>query len=472
MDPLPASAIPADAALVRVSPPRSFGGTVRLPGSKSLTNRALLLAGLASGQSRLRNVLECDDSLYLTEALRHLGVEISGRFDRAGDSLSELRVKGVGGPFPVKEGEFFLGNAGTATRFLTAALTTAGGRYRVDGDARMRERPIGDLVRALGQLGADIRAPTGCPPVEIGPGRLLGGEVHMPGSISSQFISAVLMASPLSLRPVVIRISHGELVSRPYIDLTLECMKTFGAKAFLDDRTADGQPVFRVVAGRVYKGCDFFVEGDASAASYFYAAAAVTGATVRVEGVGRESPQGDLRCADVLAAMGCRVNKESDAVTVTGGLLRGVDCNCADIPDVVPTLAAVAVLARGRTRLLGVSHLRYKESDRIVSLVSELGKLGAKVRELRDGIEIEGSLGQAHGALRGASIDTWGDHRIAMALSVASLAVPGIEVTRPQVVTKSYPGFFDDLRSLGAEVEFVPGGTAPREVLPRETGEP
>jgi 3-phosphoshikimate 1-carboxyvinyltransferase len=441
--------VPAAAAWAVVQPGKFSGGTVRLPGSKSMTNRALLMAALASGKSQLRNALDCDDSRYLVNALRKLGVEII-----AADDFALIDVNGCGGSFPVKSGEFFLGNAGTATRFLTAALTTAGGVYRVDGDERMRQRPIGDLVRALNQLGAEVRAPAGSPPVDIGPHTLLGGEINLPASISSQFASGVLMAAPYARRTVSLRL-EGELVSRPYLDLTVAGMRDFGAKVYVDDKRPDGQPVFEVIAGRGYRGRAYFVEGDASAASYFYAAAAITGATVRVEGVGKETRQGDLRCADVLAEMGARVKKDADAVTVSGGLLRGVDCDCSDMPDVVPTLAVAGLFARGRTRLRGVAHLRHKESDRIAALASELGKLGATVRQLKDGLEVEGTLGPDPSLLRGAEIDTWGDHRIAMALATAGLVLLGLRLANPQVVGKSYPGFFQALASLGAGVSFL-----------------
>jgi 3-phosphoshikimate 1-carboxyvinyltransferase len=448
--------IPPEAEAARVSPLAAGGGTVRLPGSKSITNRALLMASLARGSTTLRNPLDCDDSRYLTGALARLGVEVKPFAD------GSVIILGAGGPYAVREGDFQLGNAGTALRFLTAALAATGGRYTVDGDRRMRERPIADLVRALSSLGADIHAPTGCPPVRIGPRPLVGGRVDIPGSTSSQFISAILMAAPLAERRVEVRVT-GELVSRPYIDLTIQGMREFGAKVFADDRRADGQPVFEVVPGRPYRGREYIIEGDASTASYFYAAAALSGATVRVEGVGKESPQGDARAADVLAAMGCRVKKERDAITVAGGggLLRKVDWNCSDIPDVVPTLAVVALFAHGRTRLRGVAHLRHKESDRIASVASELRKLGGQVRELPDGLEIEGSLGPGPSALREAVIDPWGDHRVAMAFAVAGLAVPGITIRDPQVVAKSFPGFFGALRSIGARVEFLAKGGAP-----------
>ena len=317
----------------------------------------------------------------------------------------------------------------------------------------MRERPIGDLVTALEDLGAEVRAPTGCPPVQIGARPLRGGTVHISGSTSSQYISAILMVSPLATRAVDVLI-EGELVSGPYIDLTLRTMNDFGARAWLDSGRADGRPQYHVVPGRDYRAREYFVEGDASAASYFFAGAAITGGTVRVDGVGKESPQGDVRCADVLAEMGCRVKKEPDAITVSGPatFLNGVDVDCGDMPDVVPTLAVVAAFARGRTRLRGVPHLRFKESDRIASVASELTKIGGDVRELRDGLEVVGSLGRDDHQLHGATIDTWGDHRIAMAFSIVGLVVPDVVIADPGVVSKSFPEFFGVLRGLGARV--------------------
>lgn len=442
-------AVPPDAGAVRMHPASGVRGTIRVPGSKSLTNRALLVASLATGRSLLQGALDCDDSRYLAEALLRLGVGVERSED--GETIA---IEGVGGPYPVREGRFFLGNAGTACRFLTAALAACGGRYVVDGDRRMRQRPIGHLVEALGRLGADAEAPSGCPPVKVGPRPIVGGRVDIPGSVSSQFISAILMAAPLAPRRVDLRVV-GEFVSRPYVELTLQCMRAFGGRAFLDDKRPDGLPVFEVPAGRGYQGREFQVEGDASTASYFYGAAAITGGTVRVEGVGKESLQGDARLADALAAMGCRVKKERDAVTVTGGLLGKIDLDCSEIPDVVPTLAVVAAFARGRSRLRGVAHLRHKESDRILSVATELRKLGAEVRELPDGLDIEGTLGPGPSPLRGARIDTWGDHRIAMAFAMAGLVIRDIVIRSPQVVAKSFPGYFDALKSLGAGVEPV-----------------
>jgi 3-phosphoshikimate 1-carboxyvinyltransferase len=434
---------PADA------PPR---GKVRLPGSKSITNRALLIAGLARGESVLENSLFCDDSLHLADALLKLGVLV--KKDERG---ARFTVKGAGGPFPAREATVSLGNAGTATRFLTAALCLSEGSYTVDGDARMRQRPIGELARALRELGADVEAPSGCPPVEIGrrspaprtrSRRLQGGTVTVPGRTSSQFISAILLAAPLARTDVEVLV-EGVCVSRPYLDVTLEVMRAFGAEAGVDDGRADGRTAFWARAGRGYFARDYRIEGDASTASYFLAAAAITEGTVRVEGLGKETIQGDARFADVLARMGARVKKDSEAITLTGGPLKGVDEDCSDIPDIVPTLATVALFARGRTRITNVSHLRFKESDRISSVASELRKLGGRVRDLADGLEIEGSR------LHAGQVDPWGDHRLAMATSLIGLRVPGVVISDPGVVAKSFPEYFDALREIGARVSSV-----------------
>lgn len=452
------NAIPADASYVKIEPGRFAGGTVSLPGSKSLTNRALLIASLIPGESILRNALDCDDSRYLSRALEQLGVVVRSQAGgpRCGsqDALT-FTVRGSRDGYFVKKGVFNLGNAGTATRFLTAALTASGGEYVVDGDERMRQRPINQLVEALRDLGAGITCPTGCPPVQIGPRVLQGGRVNMAGNTSSQFISAVLMAAPLAGESVEVRLV-GEILSAPYLDLTLRTMQDFGVRVDIHDDESDGQLIYHIDSRKWYKARDYFVEGDASTASYFFAAAALTGTTVRVEGVGKVSRQGDLRFADVLAEMGCHVKKDVDSITVTGPqeMLEGVVNNCSDMPDVVPTLAVVGAFSRGRTRLHGVPHLRYKESDRIASVASELRKLGVDVKELDDGLEIIGPGGPDDFSLQGGRIDSWGDHRIAMALSLAGLLLPGVEISDPQVVTKSYPGFFGELANLGGGSTF------------------
>ena len=409
--------------------PVNWRGTV--PGSKSLSARALLVAALADGTSRLPGLLRCDDTEYLAGALGSLGIEVAF-------GEHECEVRGKGGVFPRRHGQLFVGNAGTAMRFLAAALTVAEGTYTLDGSERMRARPIGDLTRTLADLGADVADCGGFPPVTIGPRRLRGGAGTIPGSRSSQFISGLLMAAPYSLEGLELEVT-GDVVSRPYLDLTLATMQAFGCTVVCRE-----EPLRFSVPRATYRAGRWPIEPDASSASYFFAAAAVTGGEVTVEGLGGATRQGDAAFVDVLAAMGCRVEKSSGATTVRGGPLRGVRIDAAGFPDVVPTIAAVAIFAAGRTEICGVPHLRLKESDRIASVATELGKLGAGVRERDDGLVIEGGR-----PLHGAVIDTWDDHRIAMAGAVAGLGVSGVVIAAPHVVAKSFPDFFARFAELG-----------------------
>ncbi len=409
--------------------PVAWRGTV--PGSKSLSARALVVASLAEGPSTLPGLLRCEDTEHLARALAGCGIDVT-LTDQGGE------VRGRGGEFPVRRGDFFVGNAGTAMRFLAAALTVAGGSYTLDGAARMRARPIGDLTAALRALGADIRDTGGFPPVAIGPARLRGGATSIPGDRSSQFASGLLMAAPYSAAGLELEVT-GRAVSRPYLDLTLAVMQDFGCWVEVGERPLR----FSVRPGR-YAGRTLPIEPDASSASYFFAAAAVTGGETTVENLGRGTRQGDAAFVDVLAAMGCSAERTARATTVRGGPLRGVSVDASAFPDVVPTIAAVAIFASGRTEIHGVPHLRIKESDRIASVAAELRKLGAHVEELPDGLAIEGGR-----PLRGARIDTWDDHRIAMAAAVAGLRVPGVVIAAPAVVDKSFPGFFARWAELG-----------------------
>ncbi len=432
-----------------------FSGTVSLPGSKSITNRALLIASLAEGQSQLSNALYCDDSLYLAEALKKMGVEVT-----LNEESRSFVVDGCGGGLPGTSAEIYLGNAGTSTRFLTSVLTLSRGYYVIDGNERMRERPIGDLVKALSDLGVTIQDTKGFPPVYIGekkwaddpssrPTRnpFKGGTVTMSGHTSSQFISAILLTAPMAGMDTEVVI-EGECVSRPYLDITLEVMNQFGAKAWADEGRADGRLSFVVRGGTGYSGRSYPVEGDASSASYFLAAAAITGGKVRVEGVGRDSVQGDARFADVLARMGCHVKKDADVVSLNWAEpLKGVREDCNEMPDIVPTLTVVALFARGKTVIRNVPHLRHKESDRIASVATELRKLGAKIKENPDGLEIEPT------ELHGGTLETWGDHRLAMAFSLVSMVVPGVVIKDPHVVEKSFPEYFQVIQEFGVHVE-------------------
>jgi 3-phosphoshikimate 1-carboxyvinyltransferase len=367
-------------------------------------------------------------------ALGKLGVGVRGNADGTG-----IALVGCGGKLPSRGADLFVGNAGTAMRFLTAALTVGEGRYVVDGDERMRQRPIGDLVDGLRQLGADVSARDGkYPPVTVRAGGLPGGECSIDGRTSSQFISAVLMAAPYAQRDVTLRAANG-LVSAPYVAMTRKVMGDFGVVV-----EEVGPYRYAVRAGQRYRGLAYAVESDASAASYWFAAAAITGGSVRVEGVGVKSVQGDAAFVNFLREMGCRVRQGDDWTEVTGGALHGITADMRDVSDTAMTLAAVALFADLPTTITGIANVRVKESDRIAAVATEARKLGAHVEELPDGMVIHPR------PLRGAEIETYDDHRIAMSFAVVGLRQPGIRITDPGCVAKTYPAFFDELARLGA----------------------
>ena len=419
---------------VIVTPTGPVDARVTVPGSKSLSARALIAASLADGRSELEGLLRCDDTRYLGHALTELGIVVS-----FGETGRVCTVEGLGGDFPCLEARLYLGNAGTAMRFLTGILTTAGGDFELDGDERMRKRPIRELVDALCALGAQVESTGGFPPVRIGPRELRGGRVSISGARSSQFVSALLLAGPASREGVEVTVLEP-VVSRPYLDLTVHVMRVFGCPVEVEEDPL----VFRTAPGK-YEPCEWRIEPDASSASYFFAAAAVTGGRVLVEGLNRSSLQGDVAFLDVLERMGCTITESEEGTAVEGGDLRGVEIDASGFPDLVPTIAAVALFARGTTEVRGVPHLRIKESDRIASVATEFGKLGADIRELDDGLLVRGGS-----KLSGARIDPWNDHRIAMSAAVIGLAVPGVEIENAGCVDKSFPRFFDTLAALGA----------------------
>lgn len=411
-----------------------LSATIRPPGSKSLTNRALICAALAQGRSQLRGALESEDTQVMVEALRQLGLDV--QVDKAAHTID---IVGSGGKFQTTADplELYIANSGTTVRFLTAALTLGQGKFRLDGTPRMRERPIQDLIDALEQLGGDVQSEsgTGAPPVIVDAHGLAGGQATMRGDVSSQYLSAVLMAAPLAQKPVELLID-GPLVSQPYVEMTLAVMKSFGA-------TAEATPGERyLIAPQAYEGQVYNVEPDASAASYFLAAAAICGGTVRVEGLSSDSLQGDVAFADVLAQMGCEVKYLPGAIEITAGKLQGVEVDMNAISDTVQTLAAVAVFADGPTTVHGVAHVRHKETDRIGALVTEVRKLGAGAEELPDGLRITPA------PLHGATIDTYDDHRMAMSLSLVGLRQSGVLINDPACTGKTYPHFFQDLFRL------------------------
>lgn len=418
---------------ILISPAGSFNASVRPPGSKSITNRALVCAALAEGRSLLHGALDSEDTRVMIDSLQRLGLEVAPDLDAA-----TIAVSGCGGRWPRASAELFVGNSGTTIRFLTAMLAIGRGDYRLDGVARMRERPIGDLLDALSALGVVARSESGngCPPVLLSSRGLPGGETHVRGDVSSQFLSGLLLASPYAERDLEIHVA-GTLVSQPYVTMTLRVMEAFGARIDAPDLSR-----FRIAAGQRYQGREYAIEPDASAASYFWGAAAVGGGRVKVLGLGRDALQGDVQFVDCLERMGCVVEHESDGIAVTGGKLRGIEVDMNPISDTVQTLGAVALFAEGPTTITGVGHIRHKETDRIGDLARELRKLGAKVDEFPEGLRI------TPGSLQAAEIDTYNDHRMAMSLALAGLRIPGVVIRDPDCTAKTYPHYFRDLAAL------------------------
>lgn len=409
---------------------------VRVPGSKSISNRVLLLAGLANGPSTLRGLLDSDDTRVMIAALQQLGATIDGELADC------LIVDGVGGRPKVPSAAVDVHASGTAARFLTAALALVPGESVLDGTARMRERPIRDLVQAMTALGVDvsIEGKNGCPPVRCRGGRPFGGHVLVDASKSSQYVSALLQIAPFASRDVVLELKDGVLVSRPYVDVTLDVMQTFGASArFVDARR------LQVSCQEQYQGIHYVVEPDASTAAYFFCAAALTGGRVRVEDLPGRSAQADMNLLQVLERMGAQVTRAESSVTVQGpaqGSLKGVDIDMNDMPDAVLALAVTAAFASGPSHLRNIANLRIKESDRLLALETELRKLGARATAEQDALHVE------PGPLHGARIATYDDHRMAMAFALAGLRVPGVIIEEPGCVSKSWPGYFDAFARL------------------------
>jgi 3-phosphoshikimate 1-carboxyvinyltransferase len=421
---------------------RTLRGRVTAPPSKSVTQRALIAAALARGRSELRNPLLADDSRHLIAALNELGIPV--RIVGSGEDRA-LEVDGQGGAVPARSATLAVGNAGTAMRFLTALAALGRGSFVIDGDPRMRERPIEDLLEALRALGAGAEsvAGNGCPPVRV-VGGLRGGTALLRGTKSSQYLSAILLVGPAVPSGVQVEIADG-LVSRPYVDLTIGLMRRFGADVVLEPPGPQTRR-FIVRQGASYRPTQITIEGDYSSASYFFAAAAIAGGTIRVDGLDTRSSQGDARFPQVLSRMGCRVEEGEGFVEVHGGdPLKGVDVDCGAMPDIVPTLAVAALFAGGPTRISGVPHLRLKETDRIEALVAEISRLGGEALGTEDGLTI------VPRPLTGARIETYGDHRLAMAFAVAGLRVPGVVIADPGCVTKSFPAFWDLLDTLTAQ---------------------
>jgi 3-phosphoshikimate 1-carboxyvinyltransferase len=408
-------------------------GTVRLPGSKSISNRVLLLAALAKGTTIVRALLDSDDTRVMLDALRALGVGVA----RVSDS-DDYEITGVGGAFPVKQAELFLGNAGTAFRSLTAACALSGGEYVLKGVARMHERPIGDLVDALRRLGAriDYLGQEGFPPLKIHPAEIAGDTTEVRGNVSSQFLTGLLMALPLRQRNTTIEVV-GELISKPYIGITLAMLRRFGV-----DIARNGWQGFGVPAAARYQSPgEIWVEGDASSASYFLAAGAIGGGPVRVQGVGRDSVQGDVRFADALAQMGAQIDMGPNWIEASAprsGRLKAIDLDCNAIPDAAMTLAVAALFADGTTTLRNIASWRVKETDRIAAMATELRKVGATVEEGADFIRVT----PPQKLIPNAVIDTYDDHRMAMCLSLVTLGGVPVRINDPACVNKTFPTYF------------------------------
>jgi len=414
-----------------------------VPGSKSHTNRALLLAALAAGTTRLENALFSDDSRYFAQALTALGYEVV-----LNDQAQTMIIQGQSGNIPVHQANLFIGNAGTAARFLTAMLTIGHGEYRLDGTDRMRQRPIGDLVIALNQLGANVEAtnqqsdinhqPSVCPPVKITAAGLRGGATSIRGNISSQFLSGILMVAPYAQSEVEITV-EGPLHSKPYIDLTLDVMSDFGITIQREDYFR-----FRIAPGKYRSPETYMIESDASAASYFFAAPAICGGWVEVANLSRVARQGDIAFLEILEQMGCTVNDVPGAIRISGSEhLHGVDVDMSNISDTSMTLAAIAPFARTPTSIRGIASSRVKETDRVAATVTELRRLGVEVEEHPDGMTIYPCK-----EIKPAKIHTYDDHRMAMAFALVGLQVPGIEIENPGCVAKTFPNYFEVLAQL------------------------
>jgi 3-phosphoshikimate 1-carboxyvinyltransferase len=419
-----------------LQPINKIQGEVNLPGSKSVSNRALLLAALAKGTTRLTNLLDSDDIRHMLNALNKLGVQYQLSEDK-----TECVVEGLGQPFSVSEPvELFLGNAGTAMRPLAAALCLGEGEYVLTGEPRMKERPIGHLVTALQDAGADIEylENENYPPLKIVGTGLKSGTVSIDGSISSQFLTAFLMSAPLAEGEVRINI-EGDLVSKPYIDITLHIMKQFGVNVINNDYQE-----FVIPAGQHYVAPgDFLVEGDASSASYFLAAAAIKGGEVKVTGIGKNSIQGDIQFADALEKMGAEIEWGDDYVIARAGKLKGIDMDYNHIPDAAMTIATTALFAEGTTAIRNVYNWRVKETDRLSAMATELRKVGAEVEEGEDYIIVKPVPQLKH-----AAIDTYDDHRMAMCFSLVALSDTPVTINDPKCTSKTFPDYFDKLKSL------------------------
>ncbi|MFC1857495.1 3-phosphoshikimate 1-carboxyvinyltransferase [Thermodesulfobacteriota bacterium] len=414
-----------------IKPQKLRDAEVIVPGSKSYTHRILIAAGLSDGICTIKNPLKSEDTLLTMEALKRFGINID-------EENNGFFVHGKKGRLAPPKETIFLGNSGTSMRLLTAVASLGDGLYTLTGTERMQERPIQDLLDGLKQIGVFARSvrENGCPPVVIPGGNLKGGPVKLNCKISSQFLSALLLIAPYAREGLDITVVEGP-VSRPYVDMTVAVMEKLGVSVL-----REGYKKFTVRGSQTYRAGSYTVEPDCSQAGYFWAAAAITGNSVKVKGILSDSRQGDIRFVDLLQKMGCRISRESDGIKITGGPLRSVEADMADMPDLVPTLSMVAAFAKGTTVITNVAHLKAKESDRLTAVANELSKMGIDAVCTGSGLQIHG--GRPHGA----AIETYGDHRIAMSFAIAGLVVPGVVIKDEQVVGKSFPTFWDVFEKL------------------------
>jgi 3-phosphoshikimate 1-carboxyvinyltransferase len=417
--------------MIEIKPLHHCNAVVTIPGSKSYTHRALVVSALADGESVLVNALRSEDTGYTTQGLEKFGVRIF-------PEQNKLHVPGMGGRLRTGEARIYVGNSGTSMRFLTALAALKNGRTWLDGNERMRKRPMADLIEGLSGLGAKAHSVNGdgCPPVVMDSHGLRGGMTEIRGEASSQFLSALLMVAPYALEDVCVKVT-GNLSSRPYVDITLEVMSAFGVEVRNEEYHS-----FSVRRGQRYRAREYIVEGDASNASYFFSAAAITGGKIRVENFKPDSVQGDTGFLTLLEKMGCEVVLGDHWAEVRGEKLHGIEIDMNPMPDLVPTLAVTAAFAEGKTVIQNIAHLRLKESDRIKALAEELTKMGIRVEEGKDWLAIEG--GKAHGA----EIETYNDHRLTMSFAVAGLVVPGIRIKNERCVDKSFPDFWETFQKL------------------------
>jgi 3-phosphoshikimate 1-carboxyvinyltransferase len=446
---------PPHRTVVSVTPGPAVNGTIRPPGSKSLTNRAVLLAALAPGRSLLRGALVSEDTHVCIDALKRCGARIE-----SSDDGQTLQIDGIGdtpAPLSAQPLDLFVANSGTSMRFLAAALSARGGSYQLRGVERMHQRPIDDLINAIIALGGDANAlsPGGCPPVRLEGNGWHGGHASILGNKSSQFLSGLMMAAPLAKHPVRLTVD-GDLVSQPYVAMTVSVMDAFGVRI--------DQPVvgtYQIEAPQRYHSIQYDIEPDASAASYFWAAAAISGGQVTVQGLTRDALQGDVAFCNCLESMGCHVQELDNAITLRGPSLdgrplQGIDVGMNAISDTVQTLAVVALFAEGPTVIRGVAHNRFKETDRIGDLARELRKLGATIDELDDGLRIVPPP-----RVKPARLATYNDHRMAMSLALVGLRAANIWIENPSCTAKTYPNYFADLeRLIGRPHRWVDSGSS------------